>query len=650
MHRYLFRGDYELLLFKELVLTPAVFVLALAPGVGFALWMARRVRSDWASMALFSWTGTVAVVSVAAALAHVLRLGLWFVLAAAVAAVLGSIAYGARTFVRARGWPRFEGSPAAFAVPALAALLAGWERPWFGATVDTFYHLAAARSLLVTGRPLVTDPFHGTATRVLDPTSGVLHTFLALLSRTLSVDPATLYFGLTVLGAALVTLAFWTLAKTLARSDLAATVATAVWVFGAWYADFRMFAQPNRISLSLAFFAAALLVRLMREPKPALTAAFVLAAFGAATTHLAAAQLVLLLGLALLAFAGVYAFLEPRRERGVVRRVAVALGLSALAAAPVVGARVLALKGSSVIGEESYRYIGDQILHLPLGIRLVTPGGFGFGGPWLFWLTLAVAAFALAELRRRPDVVTLAVLAVLVLPAGLLFDPVVTTVALRASSYMTYRMADLLRAVPYLGVAWALAAFRPPRVPARAVLGGVAALTALAVALPYLAFTFFPGRGRVRFGHAYPVAVSQEWDYRAYWGTRNLAKLGRRFAGRYPLVAGQREVTFYLMGLQDIAVLGALPTHSPAYIDVRSGERRRRDNDRLIAPETPLAERRAIVERWGVDYVALGDTPEQREALESLLAQPTLFRLAFDSPRLHVLETLSGRPSSATSR
>lgn len=644
MHISLFTGDYHFLLLKETLLVPVVALLVLLPGFGSALFVARRIRLNWAELVLFSWVGTVAIAVVAGMFAYALRLSLSLVVVVLAAAAVASVLYLGLT-VYGRRWPGIQRSRSAFVMAGAAALLAAWERPWWGGTADTYYHLAAVRSLLVTGRPLVTDPFHGTLSRVLDPTSGILHTIQAAASKTMSVDPTLTYYGFTVCGALLVVLAFWLLAHTISASTRAATAATALWMVASWYLDFRTFAFPNKVALSLAFVAIALLVRLLVTPSLSLFVMFVLAGVGAFAMHLAAAELTLLAGGIVLLFVAVFRIVAHRQfPFSVLKRTAIALGLMMLASLPGLVVRLHALTGSSVVGDESFKYAGTQILDLPFGMRIVTPGGFSSGGPWLFWPTLLLAVLIGIEAWRRKDPRHVGAFALAIMPAFLLTNPVVTTLALRFSSYMTARLGELLRASPYLAIAWALARFRRGAGRLEIPTAAVASVLAVVVAVPSLLFTFVPGKGTWRRGAGYPIPVTKEWDYRRYWGPRELAELRRIVGDEYPVVVGHRETVYYLMGLQPVAVLGALETHSPAYIEVREGERRRKENDWFMSPAALVRHRQDYARKRMIRYVAIGDSVLERQAMEAMLGQPEMFRLVYSSPRLALLEIVPPPP------
>ena len=235
----------------------AVFVLALVPGAGLALGLSRRLKltvADSLPLAL----------AVSAAIAGALSLvGVRLRLDAALAIwIAASIACWVAGWFIARGTERLELGESGLWLGLAVAVVTMLERPWYGRSVDAFYHLAAVRSLLHSGTAVPTDPVYGISTATPDPTSGALHTLMAMWSLLTRIDPEVLWVGVTALGASMTVLAFWSLAKRVSGSARPATWASVgFWLF-VMFADGRAWAYPNRLSFALVFAAMAMLVGL----------------------------------------------------------------------------------------------------------------------------------------------------------------------------------------------------------------------------------------------------------------------------------------------------------------------------------------------------------------------------------------------------
>jgi hypothetical protein len=634
---------------REWLLTPVVILLLVAPGLGFAAVAARRIRLSWPEILVAGFALTVAFTSAVATACWLADRSLNVVLGVYLALIPVSLALLAAEW-RSGRLARHAAERGALVLAGIAALVAMLERPWFTAGADTFYHLAATRSLLVTGRPLVTDPFFGTPSRALDPTSGVLHTMQAILSRTLATDIATLYLGITAFAAALAVLAFWVLARRVGGSARAATLATIAMAAVAYHFDFRVLAYPKHVSEALAFFGIALLVRLLEEPAWPVVVLAALVGAATVTMHLAAAEFLFLAGgfVALALAAGVVVdgvrgiSAEERRWARPLLAVIAALGLTAALSVPVLLSRLGALSGSSVLGADSYLQLGGQVMRIA-GIDLVKPGGMYVGGPLVFFPLLVLIAFALPPAYRDRDQRALAAVALTAMIPLVLTDPLVTPFALHYSSYMVARMAALMRFMPFVGVAWALGAVLPSR---PALMPKLAAgLIALAVlgAAPDLVATASGWRapGFERGLDVYGLGATLSHDLRAEWGVAALAKMRETFGDRYPVVAADELTGYYFAGLEPVALVGAQAAHSPSSIETHDGRTRRAAIAALLAPATSREERLAILGRYRVDYVLIDRQVTPRDAELSLAREPGLFRPVVTSDRLVLFKVVA---------
>lgn len=634
---------------REWLMTPLVIVLAVVPGLGFAAVVARRIRLSWPETIVASFAFSVAMTSAVATACYLLNLRLDVVLAAYLAFIPVSVWF----FVKEHRNGQLRRPPADKAgliLAGAAALVAMIERPWFRSGADTFYHLAATRSLLATQRALVTDPFQGTDIHVLDPTSGVWHTIQAIFSRSLFTDVATLYLGITALGAGLTVLAFWVLARRVGGSEKAATIATVAMAAVAYHFDFRVMAYPKHVSEALLFFGIAVLVRLLDEPAwPSVALAAVV---GVATTtmHLAAAEFLFLAGgfmmLALAFGTGMERLVAKERWWGrQLGMVAAALGLTAAMSVPILLPKVGALSGSSVIGANSFLQLSDHVMHLG-NIDIVKFGGMFTGGPLLFFAMLVLIAFMLPVAYRDRDPHALAAVALMAMIPLVLNDPLFTPWALRYSSYMTSRMAALMRFMPFVGIAWALGKVLPGRERLMPRLAALAVAAAVVWAVPDLVSTasgfYIPGFERGL--DVYGLGATLTFDMRDRWGVGTLDEMRRIFGSSYPVVAAEPHTAYYFAGLEPVAVVAAKISHSPAAIEALDGPQRRQDMSVFFSRWSTEAERRALVGKYRIRYVVIWKTRLDPEVEAGMLQQTGLFKRVVTSDGIDLLEVVgSGR-------
>ena len=611
----------DLILLKEWGMVFAVFPLLLLPGLGPAQALVRRQKLSLAWLLLLAAGFTFAVDALIEMLAYYVGAGFTMVLWGHVLAMIVSGVW----FIRQRHKPStFEkvglsGMALAF-IAACAALL---QEPWWVGDPDTYHHLAAARSLLATNAPLVTDPFFGTGSTLIDAASGSLHPVMAVISRLTATDMATGYAALTAFGAAFMVLGFWVFAQEVLSSRRAADLSTILYVIGVWFTDFRAFAYPNRLSLGLAFVAMALIVRLARGTSRDIFIASGAIGFATVSMHLGSAELVLLVGVAI----GFGILVFGLIERGDARRshiraggrVLAALTLIAVSAAPVLYPRIVSLQGTSVLGSDSFRNATEEILRLPFGLRVVEPGGFGFGGGTIFWVTLALALLILGrsmKTRRSDDIALASVL--LVFPAITLFPPI-STVALGVSSYMVARMVVLLRFVTYLALAWPIAVLVDGR--RRFALGLGALVLTVVIAAPYLTSTYIQGAGLPRIGQSRSIPFAKANDVRASFGRDVIGAVRDAAGDDYPCVLASQMSGYHLMGLSTVTVVASLPAHSPVFMPAKEAQTRRDDVDRFFEAGATPAERARIADAYDAEYVFVSDVFDKRPVRDELAEQ-----------------------------
>lgn len=619
--------------------TLAVAALAFLPGLPLAAGLARRARWRLPAVLCASFALQLGIVGAVALIARLLGLTLAAVFAAsAVVLALGGIA---------ALWPPRRGDfgvrdldlglPAlTFGAVGLALGIA--ERTWFSRMADAFYHLAAVRSLLATGRPMVTDPMFGTSTSGLDPTTGVWHTVLAAWSKATGLDVAAwLWPGAVGVAAALLLMGFWELARRLSGSDAAATFGTLAWLAVGLTADVRWAAYPNRLSLGVAFVALASLASLTVSPEWPDALLAVVAASGAAAMHMAAAAMLAAAGALLLAMLLARAGLDRVRRRACDVRPALALaGVGAAAsglALPLLLPKVPLVRASVLVAFQAEK-LALGVVKLPGGLLVDAPGHLMKIAPPLFALGAATALFAAVRAFRGHEPRDLVAAALAGLPVALLADPPVTTPLLQASYYLTERIAILLPFTVFLGVAWALgqpARSRPMRAGVTLAVAAALALTAVSAAL---------GSHSLSPRSRDSVFASRRDDVRSRWGAGTMRALSAEFGERYPVVASDTRTSYYLAGVLPVAVVAVTSQHTAFAIEAVDGQRRRDDMYAVTSPDASEARRREILLRRRADYVVVPRSGGTERSIAAMLREPGLLRLVVDTPSMAVFRVL----------
>lgn len=644
----------ELILQREWMLVLPVLALLFVPGLGGAVAFARRLRLDAGYVALLAFAFGVAWIATLSITVYFVGWSLSVVQWGYLAAVPVSAALLFDAWRRARSerashtrgeaverrmGPAWQG----FVLASAAAVAAAIQQPWWFGTPDGLFHIAATRSLLATGRPLVTDPFFGTNSSVPDSTAGMWNTVQAVVSKTLTVDPASAYLALTAAAAFAVVLAFWVLANEVSRSHWAATWASLAYFTLAWYTDFRNFAYPNKVSIALAFLSIALFVRMATKPHKLLTVAAGIAGFSTLAVHLASGELVLLCGGAIAIVLGLFAMwrrdpVQRAQARAGALGVASSLGLAVLLELPTLYPRVAALQGSTVIGSDSFLYAGEDLIRV-LGMRVVLPGGFGFGGPWLFWMTLAIGIVAILVALKSDSPRTAAVLPLIGLVHVITLFPPVSTLALSFSSYMVARMVELLRCSPYIALAWAWGRVPLATRALSRILGTALLVAALITQWGYVVSTYVQGEGIQRRGYIFSVADAQSRDIRAAWGFDALFKMREIFGDEYPTVVAEPLTGYHLMGLETVAVVASLPTHTPVFMSRDEVSDRSIDMTWFFNEHATAAERAELLEKYEGEYVFVWKQYSGLVTTRAIQAMPQL-EMLIDTPTVTLLRVM----------
>ncbi len=627
----------------EWLTMPLLLALSALPGLGLAALLSRRVSMDRAEFAGMSFALSVGVVAALAMVFWYAGIGIAALAWASAAACIGGAVLLVREW-RAGLRARVAAAPGALPIALGAGLVAMLQRPWFHASSDIFYHVAAVRSLLTSGRVLVTDPIYGTPTLKIDPTSGIWHTMQACVARLSGIAPTTIYLGAMGVGAAVLVLGAWSLLRRVTASPVAVAAGLALMFVGLYKMDLRASAYPNVVSFGLVMLAISLFLRLLEDCSWWTVALAATATFATVSMHVGSAELVGLAGAAVAAWA-IVAWLVTRRRQGenavydgrAWLRVLVALAAGFAAGAPVLLPRLLALSGSSVIGESTFGVISDQVVHLPLGMSMMLPGNF-LGPASVLCTGSVLAAWAGWRAWRGRDAAALGAFAVASMAVLLLVFPPVASIIIGYSSHMARRLAKLLQFAPFVSMTWAigLALTRWPS--ARRAVAGIAGCL---VAVSFLSTTVVGVHGSAwlpRYFGESSVLSAWRLDRRAWWGSDALDAVRREAGDRHPVVAGDPVTSYQLCGMLPVYAMDVLESHSPYPVEVVSGKQRRADAAELMAVGTSEARRREILTKWGASYVVVDPTVASVRSLPGLRAEPGLFQVVVDTPHLVLLK------------
>jgi hypothetical protein len=368
-----------------------------------------------------------------------------------------------------------------------------------------------------------------------------------------------------------------------------------------------------------------------------------------ATMHLAAAEFLFLAGgflvLAMLSAVALERFVRHERAwRRELLMVVAALVLVGVLSVPVLLPKVTALSGTSVMGAESYLQLRGQVWHVG-NLDLVKPGGMFNGGPLVFFPMLVLLVLAAPHGFRDREPHALAAVALVSMTPLLLTDPFFTPLALHFSSYMTARMAALMRFMPFVGIAWLLGERTLRRDDLLRRFAWIAIALALLSATPDLirTFTGWNPPGFEKGLDVYGLGATQTWDVRASWTPELLDRMRTRFGTSYPMVAAEDHTGYYLAGLEPVTVVSAKLSHSPAAIESVDGPQRRIDMERFFAAYTTAEERKALIEKYRIRYVAVWKVRTPVVVEQGIARQSELFKLVDTSPTFALYEVVGSQ-------
>ncbi len=626
---------------RTLVVLPLVVLLLLGPGFLPALAVARRCRLTFAEALPLSLAITVAFVGIggwAAWLAGgTLRTALVLVAALAVAASVVLVLRGERPWIRPVG----RVAAITIGVAALASLVGG---AWLGFHGDVFFHLAAPRALLATNAPLVTDPLYGTANLGPDPTAGIWHTVLALLSLATTIDVVTLWFAVSVVVAALVVAAFFALCRSVSGSPASAVVGV-VLLFALNGFDFRSAAYPNMTARIFLFTAMLYFVLIARGSGRAAVTGAAAGGTAAIFMHMAFTQMtyvfVALACMAALIGTWLARRAFPDRSWAPFLQTVIASGAIVLVTAPSVFVRARSVVGSWMTDPSGYS-LPSAFPNLPKlgilfpGVGLRLPDSLASAlnlvvGVAMITLLLMMVVAAFRD--RQPErFVHVAVAGT----SFLLYQfPPVTLAGLAVAPYVLYRLQALTAYARPIQVSWALGPNSQPVRAARWV-GYIMLGVMLALAVPTAAQRWL---GIESVARPEPTIV-ESWskDVRRVWGGSAIAQVRRIAGSTYPRVGSDAVTGYELAGIAPVTALWVPETHNPLAILATTAKAREAASKRLMDPTLTESERLKIARDWDLDYIAVSHETKQRaELLAALKAQPA-FEPVLETRRLSLFK------------
>lgn len=569
----------------------------------------------------------LATISIGAWLAYVSGAGMGGAIAVSLVALA---ALGVAGVAGRVPWPRIGSSPAAwwsFALAVLVGVLAAISGPWLSHTADSFYHLAAAWSLLNTGQALPKEIFFASSVPLPDATSGTLNLVFAWLSL-----PGGMFAGLdamTVFGAVLAVLAFIALALELTRSRLAALGAGGLYLVYDAHLDMRIAGYPNRIGPALVWLAVAFAVRYVRGGARRELVIAGAMTFAAGAVHPGMPPFVIALAGAWLGASAVGALLA-RRAAAFTSVLPAALVLI-LVSAPLLAIKLAAIPAPDPVTGSFATDPPDLTLwappwHLP-AIDLHFWFDSKFSIPVL--ATLLLLAAPLRELRRGDAGAAVLWGASLVVP----LVAVLPFVANRPQDFAYLaRIADLLKPFLHIVLAWVLAegliailavlrappaAIQRAAVPAAAaVLIAVTALLSVGDARAAAAVYRPTGSRSIQF--------SRDSDLRYAWADR-IQALDRAGPG---VLLADVTVSYEIAGLTGRKVVAVWTSHVPFQDEARDGAMRRGDVLEAMSPTVDELTLASILERYHVAFVMLDRDVDDEATWNAAAAQPLYQRIA----------------------
>lgn len=474
--------------------------------------------------------------------------------------------------------------PAALSLSLVAGLSAFYSGPWLSATADTFYHLAAVRAILQNGTALPQEVFFSIPVSAPDPTSGVWHIAVALVSSFSGQDPVTVWRVLNVAVTPLTVLAFFAFAISVARNAIAALIATALYIVLGLNLDFRDAAYPNRFGLLLAWLAIAFVFRYVENGSRRELAVAAAAAFAASAVHPLLSPFIVIA----LACATAAAILVRSQS---VTRLGIAAAFVCGAALPVLIVNVLTLRTPAPFAAMAVMSpLLVPVHHRPWSWVWPT---FWFGNAGVV-LGTAFAVLLVRLWRAREVGAGLLIAGLLVIPVAALTPPVASS---RSGQYLLARVAGVLAPLAWIALGWGLAvAMHAIRSRSRMMIPAAAvfAVSALAMVpgLYTVAQVLLPSSSAKSF------AISRSSDLTVAWRDR-LAAIGT--LPRSAILLAEPRMAFELAGLTGREVVAVPLSHTPT--QVPDGPQRRESALDAVQGRLDAVGLAGVIEHFGVTDV-----------------------------------------------
>ncbi len=566
----------------------------------------------------------LSLVSVAAWTAWLTGTGM---IGAAVLSALATIAtVGARIVWRKHSAPMERAGGFDIGAAALAAVAAGLvlaTGPWLGQSADTFYHMAAALTLLRENRAIPQDVFFGVTMPYPDVTSGTLHVALAWISLIGGIVPA--WVALAILGAPLLMLSFTAFAREVTRFTPAALVAGYLYIAVGLYLDMRDMGYPDRIGQALGWLSLVFLLRFARPgparipadaPHPTLPSdggrgyqwrelvPMCLIGFTAGSVYPGQTPFLVLMAMATLAIAVLVAL--RRRNLRSVAPLAIACVAMLVVVLPVLAVRLLAALPPLAL-DATFSTYAPRLRVIVLHGYPFIDSRFWFGGGLISITTVGTACLLGRARRLLLDGDPGAAL----LWGGLLFVPAVSLTPLLTGSsnaiYALTRIAFLLNPLLYVSLGWGLSALlelagtiRVRTVTLRVAVPLVAALLLVAATADVIAGGLLAGPIPIYLGHGgRSINVSRQLDLPHAWADR-LSAL--KAAGPGTILAGL-ETSYELAGLTGRGIVSVPRGHTPYQDEARDGALRRGDVADALTPSADPTALLSVLFRYRVTFV-----------------------------------------------
>ncbi len=467
-----------------------------------------------------------------------------------------------------------------------AGVSALYSGPWLSATADTFYHLAAIRSIIDNNTALPKEIFFGTPVPAPDPTTGTWHVALALVSNLSGQDPLSVWRLMNVVLAPVTVIAFLALALSITRRGIVALITTVLYVVLALSFDFRYAALPNHFGNLLAWLALTFVLRFVDNGSKRELAVIAPIAFAASAVHVTLSPFILATLLA-----GLAATILVRSQSW--KRFAVAAAVGGAAAVPLLAVDISTLTASVPYAAMAVQFPPPLlVIHHPW--TWVWPSNW-YSNPG----TVLGTAFAvtLVRLWRKGEVGAGLVLAVvLAIPAVAL-----TPLFARSSTgrYALARVSFTLQPLAWLSWGWGMTL----AVTALRSRAKVLAAAALLVSTVAMAAAFYTGPlARFQLPASSPTSFefTRSTDLTVAWQDR-LAALDQQ--PKAAILLAEPRMAYELAGLTGREVVAVPLSHTPYQIQTRDGPRRRTDALDAVQGRLDSAGLAGVLEHYGVTDV-----------------------------------------------